>query len=106
MPPNQPMPREDQTVAAIMIRLDLKSVRYDRMNDGVQFDTTARSPALVVEVSRQALEDHFSVALDPDIAVLKAVEIQVFIQQAANRIPADDGKIRLTTATLNGRDWE
>jgi len=62
-----------------MIRLDIKSVRYDRMNDGVQFDTAA---------------------------VLKAVEIQTFIQQAANRIPADDGKIRLTKATLNGRDWE
>lgn len=92
-----------------MIKLDLKSVRYDRMNDGVQFDTSSRagrSPGLIVEITREALEDHFKKSLDDQAAVLKAVEIQTFIQQAANRIPADDGKIRLTTATLNGRDWE
>lgn len=92
-----------------MIKLDLRSVRFDRMNDGVQFDTSrlsGRNPGLVVEVSRDALEDHFRKPLDQDAAVLRAVEIQVFIQQAANRIPVDDGKIRLTKATLNGRDWE
>lgn len=92
-----------------MIKLDIKSVRYDRMNDGVQFDTaqrTGRSPGLVVEISKEALEDHFRKPLDSDAAMLKAIEIQTHIQQAANRIPADDGKIRLTKATLNGRDWE
>jgi len=92
-----------------MIRLDIKSVRYDRMNDGVQFDTASRigrRPGLVIEVSREALEDHFRRPLDQATAIAKAVEIQMFIQQAANRIPADDGKIRLTKATLSGRDWE
>lgn len=92
-----------------MIRLDIKSVRYDRMNDGVQFDTMrriGRSPGLIIEVSRDALEDHFRAPMNQEIAIAKAVEIQTFIQQAANRIPADDGKIRLTKATLSGRDWE
>ena len=84
-------------------------MRYDHMNDGVQFDTTrkvGRHPGLVIEVSRDALEDHFRCPMDKEIAIVKAVEIQTFIQQAANRIPADDGKIRLTKATLSGRDWE
>ena len=92
-----------------MIKLDIRSVRYDRMNDGVQFDTASRvgrRPGLVIEISKDALEYHFHRPLDQEMAVLKAVEIQTFIQQAANRIPADDGKIRLTKATLNGRDWE
>lgn len=92
-----------------MIKLDLRSVRYDRMNDGVQFDTsnkTGRWPGLVIEISRDALEDHFRRELDAETAIVKAVEIQTFIQQAANRIPADDGRIRLTKATLSGRDWE
>lgn len=92
-----------------MIRLDIKSARYDRMNDGVQFDTasrTGRRPGLVIEISRDALEEHFHRPLDTEMAIVKAVEIQTYIQQAANRIPADDGKIRLTKATLSGRDWE
>lgn len=92
-----------------MIKLDPKSVRYDRMNDGVQFDTAARSgrrPGLVIEIAKDALEEHFRRQLDSDAAILRAVEIQTFIQQAANRIPEDDGKIRLTKATLSGRDWE
>ncbi|MEO1066393.1 MAG: hypothetical protein AAFW47_03340 [Pseudomonadota bacterium] len=92
-----------------MIKLDVKSVRYDKMNDGVQFDTASRigrSPGLVVEITKQALEEHVRKPLDPEGAVSKAVELQTFIQHAANRIPADDGKIRLTAATLNGRDWE
>ncbi len=92
-----------------MIRLDIKSVRYDRMNDGIQFDTlnkVGRHPNLVIEISKDALEEHFRHSLDSDMALKKAVEIQTFIQQAANRIPVDDGKIRLTKATLNGRDWE
>ena len=92
-----------------MIRLDIKSVRYDRMNEGVQFDTTkkvGRRPGLIIEVSKDALEDHFHRPMNQEMAIAKAVEIQVFIQQAANRIPADDGKIRLTKATLSGRDWE
>ena len=92
-----------------MIKLDIRTVRYDRMNDGVQFDSAnkvGRHPGLVIEISKDALEDHFRRPLDQDTAILKAVEIQTFIQQAANRIPVDDGKIRLTKATLNGRDWE
>lgn len=92
-----------------MIRLDIKSARFDRMNDGVQFDTVkraGRSPGLIIEVSRDALEDHFRSPMDRELAIAKAVELQTFIQQAANRIPADDGKIRLTKATLSGRDWE
>lgn len=92
-----------------MIKLDIKSVRYDRLNDGVQFDTATRigrSPGLVIEISKDALEDHFCRKMDTDMAILKAIEIQTFIQQAANRIPVDDGKIRLTKATLCGRDWE
>ena len=92
-----------------MIRLDIKSVRYDRMNDGVQFDTAkrvGRHPGLVIEVSKDALEDHFRLPMNQEQAIVKAIEIQMFIQQAANHIPADDGKIRLTKATLSGRDWE
>lgn len=92
-----------------MIKLDLKSVQYDRMSDGVQFETNknvGRSPGLIVEISKEALEDHFNQSLCQETAVKKAVELLTFIQTAANRIPADDGKIRLTTATLNGRDWE
>lgn len=88
-----------------MIKIDLRTARFDRMNGGVQF-AAARNPALTIEITKEAIENHFQRAFDNDEAVLKAVEMQREIQLAAMRVPEDDGKIILTTTTLNGREWD
>lgn len=77
-------------------RLDLRSVRYDRLSGSVLFD--ARN--CVVEVSLEALEALYKRKFDPEEAIVFAVREAKRLTVLAGRIPADDGKIHITTNML------
>ncbi|MFZ1814435.1 MAG: hypothetical protein WBO55_19655 [Rhizobiaceae bacterium] len=77
-------------------RLDLRTVRYDRLSGSVMID--ARN--CVVEVSREALEALYQRKLKPEEAVIHAVKEARRLTELACRIPADDGKIHITTNIL------
>ena len=79
-------------------RLDLRSVRYDRLSGSVLID--ARN--CVVEVPLDALEALNRRRLQPQEAVTKAVEAAKRLTTLANRLPPDDGKITITRSILMG----
>ncbi|MCB1455492.1 MAG: hypothetical protein KDJ48_05585 [Nitratireductor sp.] len=54
----------------------------------------------VVEVSREALEALYQRSFDPEEAIVFAVREAKRLTVLAGRIPADDGKIRITTNML------
>lgn len=77
-------------------RLDLRSARFDRFANSVLID----GRRIVVEVTREALEALYKRDLEPDEAVnLAAAEISR-LTRLATRLPADDGKIVVTTNIL------
>jgi hypothetical protein len=79
-----------------MQRLDLKSLRYDKLGRSVLID----GRKVVVEVSHEALEALSNRELTSDEAVLKVAEEQKRLTRLAEWVPADDGKIHITTNML------
>lgn len=79
-------------------RLDLRTVRYDRLAGSVLID----GRNCVVEVSLDALEALNRRRLDPDEAVLRAAEAAKRLTALASRLPPDDGKITITRSILMG----
>lgn len=79
-----------------MQRLDLKSVRYDRLGRSVLID----GRKITMEISHEALESLAKRALEPEEAVLKVIEETKRLTRLAEWVPADDGKIQITTNLL------
>ena len=79
-----------------MQRLDLKSLRYDKLGRSVLIN----GRKVVVEVSHEALEALFNRELTADEAVLKVAEEQKRLTKLAEWVPADDGKIHIPTNML------
>ncbi len=79
-----------------MQRLDLKSLRYDKLGRSVLID----GRKIVLEVSHEALEAFSNRELTADEAVIKVAEEQKRLTRLAEWVPADDGKIHITTNML------
>jgi len=79
-----------------MQRLDLKSLRYDKLGRSVLID----GRKVVVEISHEALEALSNRELTADEAVIKVAEEQKRLTRLAEWVPADDGKIHITTNML------
>lgn len=79
-----------------MQRLDLKTLRYDKLGRSVLID----GRKVVVEVSHEALEALANRELTPDEAIVKVAEEQKRLTRLAEWVPADDGKIQITTNML------
>ncbi|MBL4597874.1 MAG: hypothetical protein JKX93_02770 [Rhizobiaceae bacterium] len=79
-----------------MQRLDIKSVRYSKFNRSVMVD----GRGVVLEISQEALETLVNRKLSGEEAVLKVVEEIKRFTHLAERVPADDGKIQITTNIL------
>lgn len=82
-------------------RLNLKTVRFDRMSDAVLMD----GRKIVLAVTRDALEALYQRELDPEEAILMAVEAEKRLTRLAEILPADDGRILVTKDRLlnNGK---
>lgn len=79
-----------------MQRLDLKTVRFEKLSDAVLFD----GRKIVLAVTRDALEALYSVELSPEEAMLRAVDEVKRLTMLADVIPADDGRITVTKSML------
>ena len=79
-----------------MQRLDLKTLRYDHFGQSVIVEGRAVS----LEISHEALEAMADRPLSVEEATLKVAEEQKRLTRLAERIPADDGKIIITTNML------
>ncbi|MEM7068334.1 MAG: hypothetical protein AAF478_05565 [Pseudomonadota bacterium] len=79
-----------------MQRLDLKSLRYDKLGRSVLID----GRAVVLEISHEALEALTNRPLSEDEAIQKVAEEQKRLTRLAEWLPADDGKINITTNML------
>ena len=79
-----------------MQRLDLKTLRYDRMGQSVLID----GRKVVVEIAHEALEALTNRELSEDDAMRKVVEEQKRLTRLAEWLPADDGKIHITANLL------
>jgi hypothetical protein len=77
-------------------RLDLKTVRFDRLSDAVLMD----GRNVVVVVPRDALEAFTNRALEPEEAIGKAVEEATRLARLAEIVPADDGRVLITRERL------
>ena len=77
-------------------RLDIKTVRYDRLSDEVLMD----GRKIVLAVTRDALEALYNRELAPDEAVLRAVDEAKRLTRLAEIIPADDGRVLITRERL------
>ena len=79
-----------------MQRLDLKTLRYDDLGKSVLID----GRGVTLEVSHEALEAFKNRPLDPDMAIRLVAEETKRLTKLAEWIPADDGKIHITTNML------
>ncbi|MFK5978529.1 MAG: hypothetical protein QM488_06555 [Rhizobiaceae bacterium] len=79
-----------------MQRLDIKSVRYSKFGRSVLIN----GRGVTLEISQEALETLYNRRLSSEEAVLKVVEESKRLTQLAERVPADDGKIQITTNIL------
>ncbi len=77
-------------------RLDLKSIRYDALGRSVLID----GRKVTLEVSHEALEALCNRQLSTEEAVLKVAEETKRLTRLAEWVPADDGKIHITTGIL------
>lgn len=84
-----------------MQRLDLKTLRYDKLGKSVLID----GRKVVLEISHEALEALTNRPLSEEEAIRKVAEEQKRLTRLAEWLPADDGKINITTNLLmsNGR---
>ena len=79
-----------------MQRLDLKSLRYDKLDKAVLID----GRKVVLSISHEALEALSNRDLDEQQALRKVADEQKRLTRLAEWIPADDGKIHITTNML------
>ena len=79
-----------------MQRLDLKSLRYDRLGRAVLIN----GRKIVLEISHEALEAISNRSLTEDEAIRKAADEQKRLTRLAEWVPADDGKIMITANLL------
>jgi len=79
-----------------MQRLDIKSVRYSKFGRSVLIN----GRGVTLEISQEALETLYNRRLSSEEAVLKVIEETKRFTQLAERVPADDGKIQITTNIL------
>jgi hypothetical protein len=79
-------------------RLDFKTTRYDKLADSVLID----GKKATVEISRQAFEALHRRQYTGEEIVIKAIEEAKRLNHLVNLIPADDGKIHITTALMLG----
>ena len=79
-----------------MQRLDLKTLRYDRLGKSVLID----GRKVVLEISHEALEALTNRTLTEDEAIRKVADEQKRLTRLAEWLPADDGKINITTTML------
>ena len=79
-----------------MQRLDLKSLRYDKLGRSVLID----GRKVVLEISHEALEALTNRQLTAEEAVRKVADEQKRLTRLAEWLPADDGKINITTTML------
>ena len=79
-------------------RLDFKTTRFDKLADTILID----GKKAIVEISREAFEALYRRDLDGEEAIIKAVEEAKRLNHLVNVIPADDGKIHITTALMLG----
>ena len=77
-------------------RLDIKSARYDRLGRSVFID----GRKVTLEISHEALEALTNRTLNADQAVHTVVEETKRLTRLAEWVPADDGKIHITTNLL------
>ncbi len=77
-------------------RLDAKSVRYDRLGQSVLID----GRGITLEISHEALEELANRTLTQSEAIVAVVEETKRFTRLAERLPADDGKIHVTTNML------
>ena len=77
-------------------RLDIKSVRYDRLNRSVLID----GRKVVLVVSHEALEELKQRPLDDNEAMFVVAQEVKKLTRLAERVPADDGKIQITSSIL------
>ncbi len=85
-----------------LIKFDSGSAELDATNGTVNFIAGYGR----VSVSIDALENHFSRKLAGQEAVNAATEIAGLLRLVANATPDHEGRINITNAILNGRDWE
>ena len=79
-----------------MQRLDIKSARYSKFGRSV----LVNGRGVTLEISQEALETLYNRKLSSEEAVLKVVEETKRFTMLAERVPADDGKIQITTNIL------
>lgn len=79
-----------------MQRLDIKSVRYDKFGKSVLIN----GRKVVLEISMEALEMLQQRKLSEQEAITSVVENAKKLTVLAERVPADDGKIHITTNIL------
>jgi hypothetical protein len=77
-------------------RLDIKTVRYDRLSDEVLMD----GRKIVLAVTKDALEALYNREMDPDEAILRAVDEAKRLTRLAEIVPADDGRVLITKDRL------
>ncbi|MEM7301943.1 MAG: hypothetical protein AAF468_12725 [Pseudomonadota bacterium] len=85
-----------------MRKLDIGAVRYDAIDGGVVFASGADE----VLITLDAIETYFSKPFAPQEAINHAIEISPLLRRVANATPCRDGRINITNAILNERDWE
>ncbi len=73
-------------------RLDIKTVRYDKLSDEVLFD----GRRIILAVTRDALEALYNREFTPEEAILRAVDEQKRLTRLAEIVPADDGRVLIT----------
>lgn len=79
-----------------MQRLDLKSLRYDQFGRAVLID----GRKVILEISHEALEALSNRTLTEEEAIRKVADEQKRMTRLAEWVPADDGKIHITTNVL------
>lgn len=79
-----------------MQRLDIRSLRYDKLGRSVLID----GRGLVLEISHEALEALANRPLNVNEAIRKVADEQKRLTRLAEKVPADDGKIHITTNIL------
>ena len=77
-------------------RLDIKSARYDRLSDEILMD----GRKIILSVTRDALQALYNRELDPEEAILRAVDEVKRLTRLAEIIPADDGRVLITRERL------
>lgn len=77
-------------------RLDLKTVRYDRLSECVEF----QGRGITLGVTLDALAANANRDLTPEEAVREAVDIERRLARLAEILPADDGRVVVTKDRL------